>query len=56
MPNDRDAWKNALRDILANQSVYARLTAEATSRPLPSWSDAAHTLMVALLEGKAGPK
>ncbi|HWA87219.1 MAG TPA: glycosyltransferase [Opitutus sp.] len=42
--NDRAAWKEALRCVLADDSVNARLTAEATTRALPTWADAAGVL------------
>jgi glycosyltransferase involved in cell wall biosynthesis len=47
-PNDRRAWKHALGTILADDALHARLTAEATSRPLPTWSEAAQSLADAL--------
>jgi glycosyltransferase involved in cell wall biosynthesis len=50
-PNDPVAWKKALREILTDDGLHARLTHEATARPLPTWSSAADTLAAAL----AGP-
>jgi glycosyltransferase involved in cell wall biosynthesis len=43
-PGDLAAWKAALRSILCDDSVHARLAAEAASRPLPTWSAAAADL------------
>ena len=47
-PNDRAAWMAALRDVLTDNDRSARLMAEATSRPLPTWAAAAQTLRAAL--------
>ena len=46
--NDRAAWRDALRRILTDNALHTRLTREATTRPLPTWSDAAQTLRRAL--------
>ena len=46
--NDRAAWRDALRRVLTDNEVHARLTREATTRPLPTWSAAADTLRQAL--------
>ncbi len=46
--NDRAAWTSALRRILTEDTLHARLTAEAVKRPLPTWSAAAQTLAAAL--------
>jgi len=46
--NDRSAWKTALRTILTDDALHARLVAEATSRRLPTWAEAAATLRDAL--------
>ncbi len=46
--NDRDAWREALRQILTDDALHARLTREATTRPLPTWADAAQTIRRAL--------
>ena len=43
--NDREAWKSALRRVLTDDPFYAALSAEATSRPLPTWKDAARALV-----------
>jgi glycosyltransferase involved in cell wall biosynthesis len=42
---DRDAWVRALRGILTDHALHARLVGEAVSRPLPTWADAARTLL-----------
>ena len=42
--NNREAWKSALRQILTDDSLHDRLRTEATSRPLPTWSEAARTI------------
>lgn len=44
------AWKDALREIVASESVAAGLTAEAVGRALPTWREAAATLAAALGE------
>lgn len=46
--NDRAAWKSTLRRILTDDTLHARLTAEAIARPLPTWAAAAQTLAAAL--------
>lgn len=46
--NDRAAWAEALRRILTDTATVARLTHEATTRPLPTWADTAATLRSAL--------
>jgi len=47
-PNDRAAWKAALRRVLTDDALHAKLATEATSRPLPTWVDAARTIRCAL--------
>jgi glycosyltransferase involved in cell wall biosynthesis len=47
-PNDHAAWRDALRRILTDEALHTRLTREATTRPLPTWADAAQTLRRAL--------
>jgi len=47
--NDRAAWKAALRRILFEDTWQAQLAAEAATRPLPTWSDAAQAVKRALL-------
>ena len=47
-PNDRPAWGDAQRRMLTDDALHARLTREATTRSLPTWSEAAQTLHRAL--------
>ena len=42
--NDRAAWCDALKKILTDDALHARLTREATTRALPTWSEAAAQL------------
>ena len=42
--NDRAAWKDALRRVLADESLLGRLRQEAGSRALPTWAAAAASL------------
>lgn len=42
--NDFEAWKSALRKIVTDEALHARLRREACSRPLPTWQEAAETL------------
>jgi len=44
-PNDFPAWQTALRNILTDDTLLTRLRHEATTRPLPTWSAAATTLL-----------
>jgi glycosyltransferase involved in cell wall biosynthesis len=46
--NDRAAWREALRRVLSDDAFHARLTQEATTRALPTWSAAAETIRRAL--------
>ncbi|MDD3180918.1 MAG: glycosyltransferase [Opitutaceae bacterium] len=46
--NDETDWKDKLRRILADEAEQTRLRREATSRPLPTWSVAARTLLGSL--------
>jgi glycosyltransferase involved in cell wall biosynthesis len=46
--NDRAAWAFALRRVLLDDALQARLAAEAVARPLPDWAGAAATLRAAL--------
>jgi len=46
--NDHAAWREALRGVLTDDARHARLVAEATSRPLPTWSETARVLREAL--------
>ena len=47
-PNDRAAWMAALRRVLTDDAWHAKLTAEALTRPLPTWREAAQTIQRAL--------
>lgn len=42
--NDRAKWKAALRRVLTEDALHAILRAEATTRALPTWAEAAQTL------------
>lgn len=42
--NDRSAWKAAIRRVVEEDPFVTKLTAEAESRPLPTWSAAAALL------------
>ncbi len=44
-PGDRAGWAQALRGILTDDALHARLAREAQTRPLPTWADAARTLL-----------
>jgi glycosyltransferase involved in cell wall biosynthesis len=46
---DRAAWGSALRRILTDDALHARLGSEAISRPLPTWEEAGQALLQALL-------
>ena len=46
--NDHAAWCDALRRILTDDALHARLTREATTRHLPTWAEAAQTLRSSL--------
>jgi len=46
---DRAEWKSALRRILTDDALHARLAAEALSRPLATWSDSARALQAGLV-------
>ncbi|MDB6169868.1 MAG: glycosyl transferase group 1 [Verrucomicrobia bacterium] len=39
-PDDRGAWSDALGQVLADDALRARLTAEGVSRKLPTWAEA----------------
>jgi glycosyltransferase involved in cell wall biosynthesis len=43
--NDRSAWSAAIRGLVSDPTLRAKLAAEATSRPLPTWQGAAETLV-----------
>ena len=49
-PSDHESWKKALRAIVTDDALHAKLAAQATSRPLPTWADAARTLAHALAQ------
>jgi glycosyltransferase involved in cell wall biosynthesis len=42
--NDRAAWRAALRAVLTDDAVHARLVQAATTRPLPTWAQAAEVI------------
>lgn len=42
--DDRTSWKDVLRRVLTSDAEHARLVAEATTRPLPTWTEAAAIL------------
>lgn len=46
--NDSTAWQAALRAILTDHTLHARLATEAATRPLPTWTEAAERLRAAL--------
>jgi glycosyltransferase involved in cell wall biosynthesis len=46
--NDRVVWREEIRELLTDDVLYARLAAEATSRTLPTWSEAARGLLQGL--------
>ncbi|MEN9663363.1 MAG: hypothetical protein RL324_2312 [Verrucomicrobiota bacterium] len=43
-PDDRAAWRAALRSVLTDDAIHARLVQEALARPLPTWAHAAETI------------
>jgi glycosyltransferase involved in cell wall biosynthesis len=45
--NDAAAWADALRRVLTETALIARLTSEAARRELPTWSDAANLIVAA---------
>ncbi|HTZ21898.1 MAG TPA: glycosyltransferase [Opitutaceae bacterium] len=47
---DLAAWQDALRRVLTDDAVHARLVRAATTRTLPTWAEAAQTLRTALAE------
>ncbi|MDB6128603.1 MAG: hypothetical protein JWM35_2499, partial [Verrucomicrobia bacterium] len=47
--DDRAAWADAIRRIVTDDALHARLVAEATSRKLPTWSEAAAALKAAFV-------
>lgn len=46
--NDSAAWQAALRAILTDHALHARLANEAATRTLPTWADAAQRVRAAL--------
>jgi glycosyltransferase involved in cell wall biosynthesis len=46
--NDRVAWTDALRRVLTDDVAHAKLAAEATTRALPTWKQAAAAIAAAL--------
>lgn len=46
--NDGAAWAAALRGVLTDEAQHARLSAEAVTRPLPTWAEAARVLRAGL--------
>jgi glycosyltransferase involved in cell wall biosynthesis len=46
--NDAAAWKEALRRVLTDDAWHARLAAEARTRALPTWAEAAERLRTGL--------
>ncbi|MEO6876277.1 MAG: glycosyltransferase, partial [Opitutaceae bacterium] len=46
--NDLPAWTEALRQILTDDVLLARLAQEAATRPLPTWAEAAATVAATL--------
>ena len=46
--NDRAAWREALRRVLTDAALHARLARAATTRSLPTWAEAAQILRRAL--------
>lgn len=47
-PNEPGAWQSALRGVLTDDALHAKLTAEAIARPLPTWAGTAQTIRRAL--------
>jgi len=46
--NDCAAWTDALRRVLTDDALHARLVREARARPLPTWAAAAAALLAGL--------
>jgi len=46
--DDRAAWTEALRRVLTDDALHARLAAEARTRELPTWAGAAAVLRAGL--------
>lgn len=47
-PNDLKGWQAALRAMLTDEVLHARLTSETAMRPLATWAEAAESLRQAL--------
>ena len=43
--NDAAAWSSALRRVIIDSALHDKLVREATTRPLPTWSAAAKTIL-----------
>ena len=52
--NDAAAWRAALRRVLTDDAERARLVAEATTRSLPTWAEAAALLQRGLTQAGGG--
>lgn len=48
-PNRAEEWGEALRRVLTDEVFYSDLVRQATSRPLPIWSDTAKTVLCRLI-------
>lgn len=46
--NDRAAWSAALRRVISDATLHARLVTEARTRPLPTWAAAAQSITASL--------
>jgi hypothetical protein len=46
--DDRGAWREALRSVLTDDALHARLSQEAVTRDLPTWSATAAKLRAGL--------
>jgi len=49
--SDRAAWSEALRRVLTDDALVARLAGEARSRPLPTWAGTAAALRAGVARG-----
>lgn len=47
-PDDREAWRAAIRSILTDDELLGKLRTEAVGRPLPTWEDTARAVLRAL--------
>jgi glycosyltransferase involved in cell wall biosynthesis len=48
LPNDFEAWRTALRRVLTDATHHRELIKEMAARPLPTWADAAQSLLARL--------